>query len=233
MTLHQLSCLSSVIGAFCYLVGDILIVGFNLEPEKYSLLSKTYKEKIIHPILSYYMLKGTSKRLMWGAIFGMIGTPFLFGSLYMQHVLFINLPSFLYYSAISLSVISSSVSALAHASFFFVAELYKLIYKCDASSHEEILKTGNLFTKMLFTAWYPAVFCGLISNFILIISLFCKNSLLPQWAVLFNPIIVYFLFKISRPYFPKILKEYLAGAAFNVASIVGQTLISLLVWNHK
>jgi len=233
MNLLQLSCISSIVGALSYLIGDILIVGFIPNPEKYSLLTKKYRDKITYLDLSYLMLDGSAKRLMWGAIFGMIGTPFLFGSLYLQSYIFYNLPKKMYYVALSLSVISISISALAHSAFFFVGELYKLIFKCDVSSHESILLTGNLFTKMLYCAWYPAVFCGLIANTMITVSIFFKNSVLPKWAVSMNQILLCIIFVIIRPHLPKFLEEYLYGAAFNIASTIAQSVITSIVWNGE
>ena len=102
----QLSCISSIIGNLGFVIGDILIVGFLEEPEKYPLLSNDYASRIKFSKLSYFMLSGSTKRLFWGAVSALFANPFLIGGLYLQSFLYQGLPKWLYYLVMAISVIT-------------------------------------------------------------------------------------------------------------------------------
>ena len=55
--------LSGVFASLCWIIGDLLIVGFTPTPEKYPLLSEIYTSQI-DVGLATLMLSGSTNRLM-------------------------------------------------------------------------------------------------------------------------------------------------------------------------
>ena len=67
--------LSGVFASLCWIIGDLLIVGFTPAPEKYPLLSEIYTSQI-DVGLATLMLSGSTNRLMWGALIAVFSVPF-------------------------------------------------------------------------------------------------------------------------------------------------------------
>lgn len=63
----KLAFLSSIIASICWVVGDMFVAGFEVNPSDYPLFSETYADQI-DVVLATLMLEGSTKRLMFGAL---------------------------------------------------------------------------------------------------------------------------------------------------------------------
>lgn len=61
------SIVAGILGALCWVSGDLLLVGFELKPEKYPTFSETYAD-LLDPELFTLMLEASTQRLVWGVL---------------------------------------------------------------------------------------------------------------------------------------------------------------------
>lgn len=70
------SFVSALLASLLWVIGDILIVGFYVDPAKYPLFTTTYANEL-DSTLALLMIEGSTQRLMWGALIASM-SAFLF-----------------------------------------------------------------------------------------------------------------------------------------------------------
>ncbi|MBB1647511.1 DUF6796 family protein [Sphingobacterium sp. UME9] len=212
--------ISGIAGAICWIVGDIYVAGFDVDPKNYPLFYSTYSEKV-DVGLATLMLEGSINRLMFGALIAaMTATLFLPGVwLVYQYILDKN--TWYARGTYYLLVISVMLMPLGHAVFYFTGEIYKAIYNTDPVAHPYLLKIAAGFQKTMFITWGTAIITMLVAYLIFSIFIFAGKTNLPKWAGLISPLFltIYQLpLKLILP--PSDLRGWIGAAAFNISYLI-------------
>jgi hypothetical protein len=220
------SLIAGLISAICWLIGDIFLVGFDIEKEKYNefLQNTSIKNKNT----TILMLSGSVPRLRFGALIANFSIPLMVTSVFALYKM--ASPSLWTAAAVTLLGIGFSISPVAHVAFYYVGTLCKGLYedyregRPMSKSCEELV---NEYVRFMDITWWAAI--GITAlGWILYTSLILlgKTSFSPLLGLL-TPLIVSPMagllsakFKLGRP--------YLNGAGFNVG--LTAFFLSALIW---
>jgi len=220
--------LSGITAAICWIIGDIFVAGFEVNPADYPLFSKTYADRV-DVDLAVLMLEGSSQRLLFGALIGAMTATLFLPGIWLSYQFFRNRSSwyalFIYFSLI-LSVV---LSPLGHAVYFYVGEIHKAIYHTDASAHPYLLEVASAFTKSLYISWGVAIIVMFASWLAFSILIFAGKTFLPKWAGLLTPFFLT-LYQLPLRYIlpSSDLKGYIGSAGFNISYLLFFVVVQFL-----
>ncbi len=207
---------AGIFASLCWIVGDLLLVGFPLTPEKYPLFSQTYASKVDINFATL-MLSASTKRLMWGALIAFFSVPFyLYSISAASHVLKrrFMLPVFL------LLMFGFAYDPLGHAAFFYVGEIYKAILASDASAHALLLETGASFMTVLKITWITSLAFTCIAWLVFGIFVATDRALLKRKDFWINPLSFIIAIMLISQILPSPVKDWIACAMFNEAHFI-------------
>ncbi|MBV7441349.1 hypothetical protein KRX57_07940 [Weeksellaceae bacterium TAE3-ERU29] len=204
---------AGLFASLCWIIGDLLIVGFSPNPENYPLFSETYASRV-DVELATYMLTGSTNRLMWGALVAVFSIPFYLYSVWA--VLKLIKGKFTKPIAVLLFC-GISFWPLAHAGFFYVGEIYKAILNTPASAHEQLLKTADSFVQVLEIVWSIGIAMVGLAWLTFGVAVLMKKTLFKRNMVWLNPFIFTFVFVAIAQILPIPYGDYVGCASFNEA----------------
>lgn len=221
--------IAGLISAICWLIGDIFLVGFDIDEAKYQDFLKNTSIK--NKKMAVLMLSGSVPRLRFGALIANFSIPFMLASVFALYNL--TNPSPWATAAVTILGIGFSISPVAHVAFYYVGTLCKSLYK-NYRQEEPISKScAELVNEYLyflnitwraaigitFTGWvlYTALILLGKTSFPLLFGLLTPLTVSPVSGLLSAK------FKIGRP--------YLNGAGFNVG--LTTFFLAALIWYLK
>ena len=217
---------AAILVSLCWLVGDICIVGFEPDPNDYPMFSKDYADQL-DPEIAIHMLAGSTKRLMFGALIGAMTAPLLLAATWLVYQFFTKKQSWYALATYYILLSGAVLSPLAHAAFFYVGEIHKVIYNTDKIAHPILVDTANSFVTMLNIAWGSVVIILLVGWVFFAICILLKKTLLPPWFAWFTPVtlsclVLLFKSTLSAPY-----SGWVGGATFNIAYLLFFSLLTI------
>ncbi|MDO5726549.1 MAG: hypothetical protein Q4Q03_01330 [Bowdeniella nasicola] len=220
-----LSLVALLVAALCWIVGDMLIVGFaKPDPEIYG----EFIARLGDDAYAYH-LTASEARLRWGALIANYSTPLLLAGLY-AHAVIVR-PSYLGLIGVIMLGIGITLSPLAHAAFYPLALASQRAYhafRSGADASAEILHARHLF-RFLHYAWLPAVGLTYLGGILIVIPIAMGHTALPWWTILFAPIVwVVPMGLLTKLPYPG--KPLLDGAALNLVLVIWAS--ALLVLTH-
>lgn len=209
-----ISLISGLISAICWLIGDIFLVGFDTEPEKYqSFLQHTRIKNVNMAVL---MLSGSVPRLRFGALIANFSIPFMLFSVFSLYAL-AEASIWVTIAAVLLGI-AFSISPVAHVAFYYVGTLCKSLFdehrfqKVRNNAGEQLVNEYVFFMDITWRAAVGITFLGWIIYTILI---FCGQTSFPPLFGFLTPLVLSpvaglltSVCKIGRP--------YLNGAGLNI-----------------
>ncbi len=212
-----LSLISGLISGICWLFGDIFLVGFDIDLEKYGdFLQNT---KIKNKRLAVLMLSGSIPRLRFGALIAHFSIPFMLFSVYSLYAL--AEPSAWATVAAILFGIGFSLSPVAHVAYYYVGTLCKALF--DEHRHSgKVSVTGqslvNEYIRFLDLTWAAAIGITALGWVVYTLLILLGKTALPPFFCLLTPLVVSPLALMASKL--KIGRPYLNGAGFNIAATV-------------
>ncbi len=205
-----------IIASVCWIIGDLLIVGFTPQPDKYPLLSKTYASQI-DVEMATLMLAGSTKRLMWGALIAVFSVPlYLYSTVAFAHIV---KPKFRT-PVLILLFVGFAYAPLGHASFFYVGEIYKAILNTDVSAHSQLLQTADGFIQMQKINWASSLIATCLGWLLFGVFVAMGKTTLKKRNFWLNPITFIILIVVVTQVLPSPVKDWLACAIFNEAHFI-------------
>lgn len=209
-----------IVGAVCWIIGDIFVAGFDVNTENYPLFSSTYSDQV-DVGLATLMLEGSTSRLMFGALIAAMTATLFLPGVWLVYQYFKEKDKWYAWATYYLLVISVMLMPLGHAVFYFTGEIYKAIYNTDVIAHPYLLQIATGFQQAMYITWGTAIIMMLLAYLIFSILVFMGKTNLPKWAGCISPlfITIYQLpLKIILP--PSDLRGWLGAAAFNIAYLI-------------
>ncbi|MCY4780045.1 hypothetical protein ORI89_10315 [Sphingobacterium sp. UT-1RO-CII-1] len=218
--------IAGIIGAICWIIGDVYVAGFEVDPKDYPLFSETYADQV-DVGLATLMLEGSTNRLMFGALIAAMTATLFLPCVWLVYQYFKEKEKWYTLGIYYLLIISVMLMPLGHAVFYFTGEIYKAIYNTDPIAHPYLLETAAGFQKAMYITWGTAIIIMLLAYLIFSILVFMGKTTLPRWAGFISPffLTLYQLpFKMILP--SSDLKGWLGAAAFNISYLI----FLLLLW---
>lgn len=198
----------------CWLTGDIFLVGFEVEEEKYrDFLQGT---GIRNKRMAVLMLSGPVSRLRFGALIAHFSIPLMLFSVFSLYSL--AEPSLWATVAAVLLGIGFSLSPVAHVAFYYVGTLCKSLLEHRRQGNPPS-KPGealvNEYVLLMDIAWWAAIGITALGWVAYTVLILLGKTAFPPLFCLLTPLVISPLagllsarLKVGRP--------YLNGAGFNV-----------------
>lgn len=216
-----------LLASLSWVIADLLLVGFTPQPAQYPLLSTTYASQL-DVDFAVLMLSGSTPRLMAGALLATFTIPLYLYSCFSLLSLVHRRPR--PYLAVPL-LVGFAYAPLAHASFFYVGEIYKTLLQTPPTAHAALLTCGAHFTLLLKITWLTSLSLTFIGWGIWGFLICTSRTAFPRRAAWLNPLTFFFLLLLLVPLFPSPLHDLLACAIFNEAHFL--FFLSLLLFIKK
>lgn len=211
---------SCIFAAICWIMGDVCIAGFEVNPEDYPLFSKTYAADVDIEF-AVLMLNGSTQRLMFGALIAAMTAPFYLPGMWLIYQCFNDKSKWYAWGTYFILVASVVLSPLGHADFFYTGEIYKTIYYTQPAAHPYLLETASAFQEMLYIAWGTAIIIMLLGCLLFAIVIFCGKTILPRWAGFITPVfLTIYQLPLNHIITDQQVKGYLGASAFNISYFI-------------
>ncbi len=218
--------ISGIIGAICWIIGDVYVAGFEVNPANYPLFSKTYADRV-DVGLATLMLEGSTNRLMFGALIAAMTATLFLPGVWLVYQYFKEKYKWYAVGTYYLLVISVMLMPLGHAVFYFTGEIYKTIYHTDPIAHPYLLETAAGFQKAMYITWGTAIIVMLVAYLIFSILVFLGKTSLPKWVGFISPLFLTIYQLPIKAMLPSSdLKGWIGAAAFNISYLI----FFLLLW---
>lgn len=219
---------SCIFATICWIIGDMYVAGFEVNPEDYPLFSKTYAANV-NVEFATLMLNGSTERLMFGALIAAMTAPFYLPGIWLVYQCFNDKSEWYAWGTYFILITSIVLSPLGHADFFYTGEIYKAIYNIDSIAHPYLLETASAFQKMLYIAWGSAIIIMLLGCLFFTILIFWGKTRLPRLAGFITPIfLTIYQLPLSHIITNQQVKGYLGAAAFNISYFIFFLLLLVL-----
>lgn len=222
--------IAGIIGAICWAIGDILLVGGHADPSDYPLLLRDYADWIDFEPLGW-MLPLSERRMAFGALIANFSIPlYLAGS---WHLFQGARPAgrWLAWSSFVLLFCANAWSPLGHVAFYYPAMAFRTIMDTPVEAHAALISLGQRFDHMLMIAWISAVVTLAAGMFLLAISILTGRSAYPRWAAaVLNPVTP-LLVAASGSLLPDPVGRWFYASVLNVGFLIIYTLSTTLLWN--
>lgn len=217
---RSLAFASAIVGSLCWIIGDMAVAGFEVDPNDFPLFAISYADQVDVEFATL-MLTGSSERLLFGALIASMTAILFVPGIWLacQCILATHQKTrFWTYSLLLLSVV---LMPLGHAVFFFTAEIHKAIYHTDVSAHPYLLETAAVFMRAHYITWGSAIIVLLGSWLVYSILIFTGRTTLKRWVGLASPVfITVYLVVAAKILPPSPVRGYLIAATFNVAYLL-------------
>jgi hypothetical protein len=226
----RLTGLAGILGAICWTIGDMAIVGENAAAADYPLLMQKYADRISFHGLAQ-TLPASEARLAFGALIADLSIPlYLIGSWHLYRA--VRNSNWLAKLLFALLICGNAYSPLGHAAFYFVAMIYKTMLLVPESAHGALLELGERFHHVLLIAWSAAV-CCLAAALTILAALIAKGrTVYPRRAaLLLNPMTLIAIGHMLPRLLPAPLSTWLIGAGINIGWLIVYSFSTLYLWN--
>lgn len=218
--------IAGIIGAICWIIGDVYVAGFEVNPQDYPLFSDTYADQV-DVGLATLMLEGSTDRLMFGALIAAMTATLFLPGVWLVYQYFNERKKWYALGTYWLLVISVMLMPLGHAVFYFTGEIYKAIYNTDPIAHPYLLETAAGFQKAMYITWGTAIIIMLIAYLVFSILVFMGKTSLPRWAGAISPLFLTLYQLPIKALLPSSdFKGWLTAAGFNISYLI----FFILLW---
>jgi hypothetical protein len=197
--------------------GDIFLVGFDIDLEKYKDFLQNTKVK--NRKLAVLMLSGSVPRLRFGALIANFSIPFMLFSVWSLYAL--AEPSAWATVAVVLLGIGFSLSPVAHVAYYYVGTLCKNLldeHRLNGKVNETGQALVNEYVRFLDITWMAAVGITALGWVVYALLILLGKTVFPPLFCLLTPLVVSPLALLASKL--EIGRPYLNGAGFNIAATV-------------
>ena len=227
--------IAGVIAAVAWTVGDALLLGARADAAQYPILAKYsgtggLAGQVVQSGIQFF--PSSPKRLAAGALIAVLTTPLYLAATW--HIYLALKPAGHWPSLGPLLMLGVGYvyAPFVHGSFYYVAEMVKLLPIVDASAQRSVLETATRATMVLFGTYF--VLAGVtIAGFIwMIVTVARGRSRYPRWIAVANPIVMIVIGSLLSRVLPSPLSIWLDGAGLNLGMLLFMVLSTTLLWNE-
>jgi hypothetical protein len=232
----RLTGIAGIVAALCWTLGDALLLGAKATAEDYPILMKyagatDLASQVVQSGVQFF---GSSpERLAAGALIAVLTTPLYLAAVW--HIYLALKPAGKWSSVGPLLLLTAgySIAPFVHGSFYYIAELVKLLPIIDVPAQTHILEAATRATTVLFGT-YAVLALVTIAGFVwMIVTVARGRSLYPRWVALTNPILLMVIGSFLDRVLPYPLSLWLEGAGLNLGMLFFFILSLALLWKER
>jgi hypothetical protein len=229
----RLTAIAGIVAALCWVLGDALLLGSKVTAEQYPILSQYEGQSdfTAQVVLSGEQFFGSSpERLAAGALIAVFSTPLYLAGIW--HIYLALKPAGKWSSLgpFLLLFAGQAFAPFVHGSFYYVAEMVKLLPVVDASAQTAVLEAAVRSTTILFGSYGVLVVVTLAGFIWMIVTVARGKSRYPRWLAISNPILLMVIGSFLDRVLPYPLSLWLEGAGLNLGSLFFFSLSLALLW---
>lgn len=223
--------LAGILAAAAWTLGDALLLGNRATAAEFPHLAVYAGNRLVQR--SALFLASSTERLAAGALVGVFTTPLYLAGIW--HLYEASKSAGARWSAppFWLLVTGYSIAPFVHGSFFYLAEILKVIPAVDAAAQAALIELATRLTRWLFVA-YAVLALPVVAGFAWLTAAIARGSTLyPRWLALANPIVCMIGGSLADRVLPEPLSTWLAGAGLNLGMLAFFSLSTALLWRGR
>ena len=206
--------------ALCWTIGDILLVGFVQEPQRYPLFSHTLAARLGgRADMAVLMLSASPKRLFLGVLPATFSAVFYLAAACGAYRLMY--PGRAAKLCFSLLAAGYALSPLAHAGFYYLGISAQTLLTAPPEAYPLLLAQFHRFYVMLAVHWAASVGLLALGWLVLLVQTLRGQTCLPHAAWCANPLFAGTVIASVCSLFPQsAVAAAVGGATFNLAQLL-------------
>lgn len=228
--------IAGVAAALCWTLGDALLLGARAVAEDYPILAQyggatDFRSQVVQSGVQFFA--ASPERLIAGALVAVLTTPLYLASVW--HIYLALRPAGRW-SSIGpglLLAVGYSIAPFVHGSFYFIAEMVKLLPVLDASSQALVLATTTRATAVVFGTYAVLALVTLAGFVWMTVTVATGRSLYPRWIAVANPLVLIIAGSLLDRVLPDPLSRWLEGAGLNLGMLFFFGLSLAILWNAR
>jgi Family of unknown function (DUF6796) len=232
----RLTGIAGIVASLCWTLGDALLLGTRVTADEYPILtiyagSTGMASRVVQSGVQFF---GSSpNRLAAGALVAVLTTPLYLAGVW--HIYLALKPAGKWSSVGPLLLLTSgfAFAPFVHGSFYYIAELVKLLPLVDTTARAHVLDTATRATTVLFGT-YAVLALVTIAGFVwMIVTVARGRTLYPRWIAIANPIVLMIIGSLLDRVLPDPLALWLEGAGLSLGMLFFFSLSLALLWNER
>jgi hypothetical protein len=232
----RLTGIAGIVAALCWTIGDALLLGARATAEDYPILaqyagSTDLASQVVQSGVQFF---GSSpERLAAGALIAVLTTPLYLASVW--HIYLALGPAGKWSSSGPALLLAAgySIAPFVHGSFYYIAEMVKLLPMLDTPAQTHVLEAATRATTVLFGTYAVLVLVTLAGFVWMTVTIARGRSLYPRWVAIANPIVLMAIGSLLDWVLPDPLSRWLEGAGLNLGMLFFFTLSLALLWKER
>lgn len=232
----RLTGVAGIVAALCWTLGDALLLGARVTSDEYPILdmygsSTGLAAQVVQSGAQFF---GSSpERLAAGALIAVLTTPLYLAGVW--HIYLALKPAGSWSSVGPLLLLTSgyAIAPFVHGSFYYIAELVKLLPLLEPAARANVLEAATRGTTVLFGT-YAVLAIVTIAGFVwMIVTVARGRTLYPRWIAVANPILLMAIGSLLDRVLPYPLSLWLEGAGLNLGMLFFFILSLALLWKER
>src|SRR5262245_26682302 len=227
--------LAGIAAAVAWTLGDALLLGARANPDDYPVLA-TYADasglsgQVVQAGIQFF--PSSPQRLAAGALIAVLTTPLYLAATW--HIYLALKPAGKWPSLgpFLLLGIGYVYAPFVHGSFYYVAEMVKLLPVVEPTAQAAVLETATRATTVLFGTYFVLAVVTLAGFVWMIVTVARGRSRYPRWIAIANPILMIVIGSLISRVLPPPFSIWLDGAGLNLGLLFFMTLSTTLLWRE-
>jgi hypothetical protein len=228
--------LAGIAAAVAWTLGDALLLGTRANPNDYPVLATYASEsglraQVVQAGIQFF--PSSPPRLAAGALVAVLTTPLYLAATW--HIYLALKPAGRWPSlgpALLLGI-GYVYAPFVHGSFYYVAEMVRLLPVVDAPAQAAVLETATRATTVLFGTYFVLAAVTLAGFVWMIVTVSRGRSRYPRWIAIANPIAMIVIGSLLSRVLPSPLSIWLDGAGLNLGMLFFMALSTTLLWHDR
>jgi hypothetical protein len=230
----RLTGIAGIVAALCWTIGDALLLGARVRPEDFPILAAygngtDLASMVVQSGLQFF--GASTFRLAAGALIAVLTTPLYLAGVWHIYLALRPAGRWSSFGPALLLAEGYCMAPFVHGSFYYIAELVKLLPLLDGDAQGRVLDTAARATTVLFGT-YAVLAVVTIAGFVWMIVVVARGrSLYPRWIAIANPIVLMVLGSFADRVLPDPFSRWLEGAGFNLGMLFFFMLSVRVLWS--
>ena len=226
---------AGIAASVAWTLGDALLLGARATADQYPVLAKYaggsgLATQVVQSGVQFF--PSSPQRLAAGAVVAVLTTPLYLAAVW--HIYLALRPAGRWSSLGPLLLLGAGYcfAPFVHGSFYYLAEMVKLLPVVDDPAQAAILETATRATVVIFGT-YAVLAAVTVAGFVWMIVVIARRpTLYPRWVAAVNPITLMVVGSVLDRVLPDPLGLWLSGAGLNLGMLFFMVLSTVLLWNE-
>jgi hypothetical protein len=227
--------LAGIVAAIAWTLGDALLLGARANPGDYPILT-TYagasglKAQVVQAGIQFF--SSSPYRLAAGALVAVLTTPLYLAATWHIYQALKPAGKWPSFGPLLLLGIGYVYAPFVHGSFYYIAEMVKLLPELEPPAQAAVLETATRATAVLFGTYFILAAVTIAGFIWMIVTVARGRSRYPRWVAIANPIVMIVIGSLLSRILPPPSSIWLDGAGLNLGMLLFMTLSTTLLWRE-